>query len=107
MPLLSGIYSLTLLSAYKPDIKVILSLLRELSKRKSKGQESCTIEGPKAAADSKQKLLNACTSMLTESAAGVPNEKPASSKAPRSDSPALRARSSRLAAKPIVDYKRL
>jgi hypothetical protein len=45
--------------------------------------------------------------MSTESAAGVPDEKLAGSEAPRSDSSALRARSSKLAAKPAVDYKRL
>jgi hypothetical protein len=93
--------------AYKPDIEVILPPSGELSKEESKGQGSRAVKGPKAAADSKQELLSARTSISTESAAGVPDKKPAGSEAPRSDSPALRARSSRLAAKPVVDYKRL
>jgi hypothetical protein len=93
--------------AYKPDIEVILPPFEELSKRESKRQGSCAVKSPEAAADPKQELLSAHTSTSTESAARVPDEKPAGSEAPRSDSPALRARSSRLVAKPVVDYKRL
>jgi hypothetical protein len=93
--------------AYKPDIEVILPSSGELSKEESKRQGSRTVESPKAVADPKQEPLSARISTSTESAAGVPDEKPAGSEALRSDSPALRARSSRLAAKPIVDYKRL
>jgi hypothetical protein len=93
--------------AYKPDIEVILPPPRKLSKGESKGQGSRAVESPEAAADSKQEPLSVRISTSTESAARVPDEKPAGSEAPRSDSPALRARSSRLAAKPVVDYKRL